>query len=77
MAKIVMKDLPKNMKVTQDEMKAIRGGETTITVPEVVGALVQPIRGPEVMDVGILMCKKTLDAEIRTSVSQPRKTPRK
>lgn len=47
MAKIIIKDLPKGKKVTEDELKAIKGGMA-----------VQPI-STNVKGVGILMCGKS------------------
>jgi len=48
MAKIKVKDLPKDKKLSEEELKAVKGG---------TGTLVQPV-GASVKGVGILMCSK-------------------
>lgn len=61
MATVVIKDLAKNIKVTDDEMKAITGGLTAIVVPEKdLGTVLEPIN-KVVASVGILMCSKFID----------------
>lgn len=63
MARIVVKDIPEDIKVTEEEIAMIRSDLVSVSFSP-LGKIVEPVQGPSSLSsIGILMCSKTLGAE--------------